>query len=250
MSRWYGGRAVMGEPSMRMCPLEGCSNPAIMRRVVVLPEPDAPRSVRNSPAATRSVRPSTATKSPKRLVSCLSSRIDSAGDWCRTVSSSPGFDLIPDFLILLPAGTPLPEVHFTAVVGDISLARGLLRRHIIPGRRIRDDVCGDVVQQLLGKWLRGVLQPGVCRIQILRAFGEHPVVGPRGGSLLRDRLSRRELGLPKLVGHQRPAFAHYHLPALEQLGHVPCRYPVLPHIGTKLEHLRLDLGQILVRQVV
>src|SRR4051795_11536251 len=167
MSRWYGGRAVMGEPSMRISPLEGCSNPAIMRRVVVLPEPDAPRSVRNSPAATRSVMPSTATKFPNRLVSCLSSRIDSAGGWCRTVSSSPGFDLIPDFLILLPAGTPLPEVHFAAVVGDIPLARGLIRRHIVPRRRIRDDVRGHVVQQFLSKWLGGVFQPGVRRIQIL-----------------------------------------------------------------------------------
>src|SRR3954469_8935686 len=209
MSRWYAGRAVMGEPSMRMSPLEGCSNPAIMRSVVVLPEPDAPRSVRNSPAATRSVMPSTAATSPKRLVSCLSSRIDSAVGWCRIVSSSPAFDLVPDFLILLPPGTPLPEVHFAAIVGNVSLAGGLLRCHVVPGRRIRDDVRGDVVQQFLSERLRGVLQPGVCRIQILGPFGEHPMVGPCRGSLFRNRLSCGELGLAELVGHQRPAFAHY-----------------------------------------
>src|SRR4051812_46767740 len=46
-----------------------------MRRSVVLPQPDGPRSVRNSPCRiVRSIR-STAVKSPKRLVTFLSSTI-------------------------------------------------------------------------------------------------------------------------------------------------------------------------------
>ena len=48
-SRLKGGSGVIGTPSIRISPEVGCSNPAIMRRVVVLPEPLAPRKVRNSP---------------------------------------------------------------------------------------------------------------------------------------------------------------------------------------------------------
>ena len=75
MSRLNGGRAAMGMPAIRISPDVGGSNPAIMRSVVVLPEPDAPSSVRNSPAAMSSDRSSTAAKSPNRLVRRCSSRI-------------------------------------------------------------------------------------------------------------------------------------------------------------------------------
>ena len=49
------------------CPSVGSSNPAIMRIVVVLPQPDGPRSVMNSPSAISSETSSTATTSPKVL---------------------------------------------------------------------------------------------------------------------------------------------------------------------------------------
>ena len=42
-------------------PLVGCSKPAIMRRVVVLPQPDGPSSVKNSPGGMCRSIPSTAT---------------------------------------------------------------------------------------------------------------------------------------------------------------------------------------------
>ena len=48
-----GGAAASPErslPSSRMRPESGCSKPAIMRSVVVLPQPDAPSSEKNSPA--------------------------------------------------------------------------------------------------------------------------------------------------------------------------------------------------------
>src|SRR6476646_6785485 len=45
-------------------PAAGRSNPAITRSVVVLPEPDGPRSVKNSPAAMSRSTPATATTSP------------------------------------------------------------------------------------------------------------------------------------------------------------------------------------------
>ncbi len=52
------------EPAVRTVPAVGCSNPAISRSSVLLPQPDAPTSTRNSPAGTvRSTGP-TAVTSP------------------------------------------------------------------------------------------------------------------------------------------------------------------------------------------
>ena len=55
-----GGNAVMLTPSSRMSPADGGTNPAIMRNVVVLPQPDGPSSEINSPRCTPSVTASTA----------------------------------------------------------------------------------------------------------------------------------------------------------------------------------------------
>src|SRR5689334_6780609 len=51
-----------------MSPSSGCSNPAIMRSRVVLPQPDGPRSDRNSPLRTSRPMPSMAVAAPNRLV--------------------------------------------------------------------------------------------------------------------------------------------------------------------------------------
>ena len=59
----------MSRSSSRIWPASGRSNPAIIRRVVVLPHPDAPSSEQNSPAGRSRSIPSTATTSPKDLVS-------------------------------------------------------------------------------------------------------------------------------------------------------------------------------------
>src|ERR1022692_4356274 len=53
---------------MRTAPALASVNPAIMRKVVVLPQPDGPRRTRSSPSATSSEKSSTATNSPKRLL--------------------------------------------------------------------------------------------------------------------------------------------------------------------------------------
>src|SRR5260370_37403279 len=52
------------------------SSPAIMRKVVVLPQPDGPSRQTTSPAATSRSTSRTATKLPKRLVSRLSAIVD------------------------------------------------------------------------------------------------------------------------------------------------------------------------------
>src|SRR5689334_10394198 len=52
MSRSRGASASTLTPAMLTAPPEAVSKPAIMRRSVVLPQPDGPRSTQNSPSAT------------------------------------------------------------------------------------------------------------------------------------------------------------------------------------------------------
>ena len=65
--RRCGGTATRSWPSRRICPPVGCSNPAIIRSVVVLPHPDGPSSEKNSPGSMRRSMSSTATTSSKLL---------------------------------------------------------------------------------------------------------------------------------------------------------------------------------------
>src|ERR1700736_5071129 len=51
-----------------MRPSSGVSKPAIMRKVVVLPQPDGPSSAKNSPASIESSTPSTARLMPSKLL--------------------------------------------------------------------------------------------------------------------------------------------------------------------------------------
>ncbi len=60
MLRWLGRSLEISLPSMTMAPAVGISKPAIMRSVVVLPQPLGPRKETNSPCATSSVKSSTA----------------------------------------------------------------------------------------------------------------------------------------------------------------------------------------------
>src|SRR3954468_17275686 len=72
-SRRYGGVPTASTPPIRISPSSGCSKPAIIRRDVVLPQPDGPRSERNSPLRTWKETASTAFRSPKRLVTARNS---------------------------------------------------------------------------------------------------------------------------------------------------------------------------------
>ena len=68
--RWYGGVFDTSSPSRRMRPVEGDSKPASMRSVVVLPQPEGPSIEKNSPRAMAKCASCTATKAPKRFVTC------------------------------------------------------------------------------------------------------------------------------------------------------------------------------------
>ena len=62
-----GGTATRSLPSSRIWPAVGCSKPAIIRSVVVLPQPDGPSSEKNSPAAMSRSMPRTAWHAVERL---------------------------------------------------------------------------------------------------------------------------------------------------------------------------------------
>src|SRR5215210_6712434 len=66
--RLLGATPTAERPSMSISPAVGSSKPAIIRSVVVLPQPDGPSRARNSPGCTSRSMSSTATRSPKRFV--------------------------------------------------------------------------------------------------------------------------------------------------------------------------------------
>src|SRR5882724_5559340 len=67
MSRAEAGRAVTSSLSSNMRPEVGSSRPAIMRNVVVLPQPEGPRMTKNEPWSTVRSTPFTAVKLPNVL---------------------------------------------------------------------------------------------------------------------------------------------------------------------------------------
>src|ERR1700693_3452160 len=78
MLRRSGGTTELGDertlPSTRTSPPSGSSNPAIMRKVVVLPQPDGPSRHTNSPWLTVKSIASTETTPAYRFVSLSRSR--------------------------------------------------------------------------------------------------------------------------------------------------------------------------------
>src|SRR5262249_18677531 len=67
--RLNGGSNVTRAPSISTSPSVGTAKPAMQASVVVLPEPEGPSSVRNSPARAVSVMSSTARVAPKVFTS-------------------------------------------------------------------------------------------------------------------------------------------------------------------------------------
>src|SRR5581483_4395094 len=66
--RRFGGTSVTSSPRSRMRPSSGCSKPAIIRSVVVLPQPDGPSIVKNSPSWISRSTPATAACLPNCLL--------------------------------------------------------------------------------------------------------------------------------------------------------------------------------------
>ena len=67
---------IVLEPMTGVSPEEGVSNPAIIRRIVDLPDPLGPRMETNSPSETSKEASSTATRSPNCFVTLCNSNND------------------------------------------------------------------------------------------------------------------------------------------------------------------------------
>src|SRR5262249_3214699 len=78
MLRARGGSGVTTLPLRRTAPAVGFSRPAITRIKVVLPQPDGPTMVRNSPSRVARSIPLRALKSPKCLATPLTSSMATA----------------------------------------------------------------------------------------------------------------------------------------------------------------------------
>src|SRR5712691_7720280 len=95
--RRFGDTDVTSCPCKTMRPSSGTSKPAIIRRVVVLPQPLGPSSEKNSPSAMSSVTSCTASTLPNRLLT-LSRAMATLGPSCIRVECKPGghrFGLLP-----------------------------------------------------------------------------------------------------------------------------------------------------------
>src|SRR5438477_867422 len=79
-SRAWAGRSVTSSSPIHTRPALGTSSPATTRSVVVLPQPDGPSSVRNSPGSRVRETSSTATVAPNRFViPAIRTRVPPAG---------------------------------------------------------------------------------------------------------------------------------------------------------------------------
>src|SRR4051812_42095978 len=73
VGRLFGPMPPISLPPIRMTPDVGSMKPEIMRRIVVLPQPDGPRKLKNSPAGMGRCTSETAVNALKRMVTWSSS---------------------------------------------------------------------------------------------------------------------------------------------------------------------------------
>ena len=72
--RRLGGTPCIDAPPIRISPVSGARNPAIIRSRVVLPQPDGPRIEKKVPGGICSETRSTAVKAPKTFTTSRHSR--------------------------------------------------------------------------------------------------------------------------------------------------------------------------------
>src|ERR1044072_7826935 len=137
----------MSWPASVIVPDVGVSSPASIRSVVVLPQPDGPRSAKNDPFGTSSVRSSTAVK-PGNLFVRLLSRSPSYGDEVSGgLVTSACCDIGPVSFVLLRLPVvevhELPRVRQHLLVGEdqrVVDERGIELLHLLASALDRADV--------------------------------------------------------------------------------------------------------------
>src|SRR6185437_195024 len=184
MPRARGGMSLTTLPSMMTSPVVCLSSPAMMRRKVVLPQPEGPSSTMNSPSETDRLIPLTAATPPN---SFFTSRVEiaaiAASDLCcsettRAPGGASGADNGPAGAVNGSSRLPFLEDFLALLRRPFDR---ILRRHGA-GRRLGHHVAEDeVVVDLVG---RG---PGGARISRHR----RPFVGAFGDLELVRRMRSR-----------------------------------------------------------
>src|SRR3546814_496768 len=101
VGRRFGPMPRMSRPPIRIDPSVGSMKPPIMRRIVVLPQPDGPRNEKNSPPRTSSATSRTAVTPPKRITTRSSSTF-----WLMV---DPAFAYTPPAASRCGRGDPAPS---------------------------------------------------------------------------------------------------------------------------------------------
>src|SRR5690606_36086148 len=213
--RWNAGTPRIDLPRSRTSPASGCSNPAIMRRVVVLPHPDGPRRAKNSPSATSRLTPSTARtrwstrRSPNSLTRSrsLTAGAPAAGTGAsgsaanRSVNAGPwpllpheDADLVPR---LVEQRLPLLVLHgeeeaLLRLLARVDAGVGgelLVDEAEVEGRLVGGTV-GCVVRDV-GAHVRveDVVDEGVRQGRVGSAARDRQAVDPEVGALRRDHVA-------------------------------------------------------------
>src|SRR5258708_5815278 len=140
-------------PAIRMSPLSGSSKPAIIRSMVVLPQPDGPSSVQNSPSPTANDASESAATSPNCLETPAQSTIVAgvmASATARELAS--GLALRGDDLshLLRPGAGVLVPVGRVVEARAGELAGGIVVRQALDLLRRLDIARGDREVHQLG----------------------------------------------------------------------------------------------------
>src|SRR5580700_10135555 len=170
MGRRWGGSASSRASSSKTRPLVASSNPARMRRSVVLPDPLSPSRVRNSPCSTSNDMDASTTCSPKRLPTFSSRR--------KVLMPSPslaGLHFVPYLGIFRAPRHILPENNLALVRIDVVQVQAvaLLRRHQRGGLWVCGDISRHIAELFLG--LRGdeVVQQLVREFLVVAGRSNH-----------------------------------------------------------------------------
>src|SRR6266851_5760379 len=185
MGRRWGGIASSRASSSKILPLLASSNPASIRKSVVLPEPLSPNRVRNSPCSTSSDMDASTRCSPKRLPTFSSRR--------KALIPSPSLArlyFVPHLCVFRSPRHILPENNLPLVGIDVvqMQAVALLRRHQRGGLRVCRDIPRHIAELFLGLGGDQVIQKLISKFLVIAGRGNHQVIDPPGGAFRGDLL--------------------------------------------------------------
>src|SRR5579872_1277856 len=161
--RARGGMSLTMSPPIRRSPLVCCSSPQMMRRNVVLPQPEGPSKTMNSPSGTSKVMPLTAGNAPNLLTMFL---VDTAAIEPPRYSNRPAFPVAErglrvDFLA--------ERAESDGISGPRRKARSAMAHSASTGPFLHDDLA----------LLRGPFDRVFCAQLTGRRFRHHVVENER-----------------------------------------------------------------------